>query len=69
MANRVAGGKFSLEGKEYTVAQNNGPNRYRHAYPPVATECILVTLLHVAQLRASHGSLAQRVHASSKGSL
>jgi galactose mutarotase-like enzyme len=28
MANRVAGGKFSLEGKEYTVAQNNGRNRY-----------------------------------------
>jgi aldose 1-epimerase len=26
VANRIAGGKFELEGKEYTLAQNNGPN-------------------------------------------
>ncbi len=26
MANRIAGGKFTLEGKTYTLAQNNGPN-------------------------------------------
>ena len=25
-ANRIAGGKFTLEGKEYTLAKNNGPN-------------------------------------------
>ncbi len=25
-ANRIAGGKFSLDGKEYTLAKNNGPN-------------------------------------------
>ena len=25
-ANRIAGGKFTLGGKEYTLAQNNGPN-------------------------------------------
>lgn len=25
-ANRIAGGKFSIDGKEYTVAKNNGPN-------------------------------------------
>ncbi len=25
-ANRIAGGKFSLEGKDYTLAVNNGPN-------------------------------------------
>ena len=25
-ANRIQGGKFSLDGKEYTLAQNNGPN-------------------------------------------
>ncbi len=25
-ANRIAGGKFSLEGQDYTLAQNNGPN-------------------------------------------
>ncbi len=25
-ANRIAGGKFELEGKEYTLAKNNGPN-------------------------------------------
>lgn len=25
-ANRIAGGKFTLEGKEYTLAVNNGPN-------------------------------------------
>lgn len=25
-ANRIAGGKFSLDGKEYALAQNNGPN-------------------------------------------
>ena len=25
-ANRIANGKFSLEGKEYTLAKNNGPN-------------------------------------------
>lgn len=24
--NRIAGGKFTLEGKEYTLAINNGPN-------------------------------------------
>src|SRR6266571_5400193 len=24
--NRIAGGKFTLEGKEYTLATNNGPN-------------------------------------------
>ncbi|WP_224998462.1 aldose epimerase family protein [Cesiribacter sp. SM1] len=24
--NRIAGGKFSLDGQEYTLAQNNGPN-------------------------------------------
>jgi aldose 1-epimerase len=26
VANRVAGGKFTLEGKEYTLAKNNGPH-------------------------------------------
>jgi aldose 1-epimerase len=26
VANRIAGGKFTLEGKEYTLAKNNGPN-------------------------------------------
>lgn len=26
VANRIAGGKFSLDGKSYTLAQNNGPN-------------------------------------------
>lgn len=26
VANRVAGGKFTLNGKEYTLAKNNGPN-------------------------------------------
>lgn len=26
VANRIGGGKFSLEGKDYTVAVNNGPN-------------------------------------------
>jgi aldose 1-epimerase len=26
VANRIAGGKFTLEGKEYTLAVNNGPN-------------------------------------------
>ena len=26
VANRVAGGKFTLDGKEYTLAKNNGPN-------------------------------------------
>jgi galactose mutarotase-like enzyme len=26
VANRIAGGKFTLDGKEYTLAQNNGPN-------------------------------------------
>src|SRR5262249_28788054 len=26
VANRIAGGKFSLGGKEYTLAVNNGPN-------------------------------------------
>jgi aldose 1-epimerase len=26
VANRVAGGKFSLDGREYTLAVNNGPN-------------------------------------------
>jgi hypothetical protein len=26
VANRVASGKFKLEGKEYTLEQNNGPN-------------------------------------------
>lgn len=25
-ANRIAGGKFSIDGQEYTLAQNNGPN-------------------------------------------
>jgi aldose 1-epimerase len=25
-ANRIAGGKFTLDGKEYTLAKNNGPN-------------------------------------------
>jgi aldose 1-epimerase len=25
-ANRIAGGKFSIDGKEYTLATNNGPN-------------------------------------------
>ena len=25
-ANRIAGGKFSLDGKDYTLAVNNGPN-------------------------------------------
>ncbi|MCK6690787.1 MAG: galactose-1-epimerase, partial [Thermoanaerobaculia bacterium] len=25
-ANRIAGGKFTLDGKEYKLAQNNGPN-------------------------------------------
>jgi aldose 1-epimerase len=25
-ANRIAGGKFTLDGKEYTLAMNNGPN-------------------------------------------
>jgi aldose 1-epimerase len=25
-ANRIKGGKFTLDGKEYTLAQNNGPN-------------------------------------------
>src|SRR5262245_9922014 len=25
-ANRIAGGKFTLHGKEYTLAKNNGPN-------------------------------------------
>jgi galactose mutarotase-like enzyme len=26
VANRIAGGKFSLEGHEYSLAANNGPN-------------------------------------------
>lgn len=26
VANRIAGGKFTLDGKDYTLAQNNGPN-------------------------------------------
>jgi aldose 1-epimerase len=26
VANRIAGGRFTLEGKEYTLAKNNGPN-------------------------------------------
>jgi aldose 1-epimerase len=26
VANRVASGKFKLDGKEYTLEQNNGPN-------------------------------------------
>jgi aldose 1-epimerase len=26
VANRIAGGKFTLDGKEYTLAKNNGPN-------------------------------------------
>jgi galactose mutarotase-like enzyme len=26
VANRIAGGRFSLEGREYSLAVNNGPN-------------------------------------------
>ena len=26
MANRIAGGKFKIDGKEYTLAKNDGPN-------------------------------------------
>lgn len=26
VANRIAGGRFSLDGREYVLAQNNGPN-------------------------------------------
>ena len=26
VANRIAGGKFTIDGKEYTLAKNDGPN-------------------------------------------
>jgi hypothetical protein len=36
VANRIAGGRFSLDGKEYTLARNNGPNCLHGAPPPTA---------------------------------
>jgi Galactose mutarotase and related enzymes len=45
-ANRIAGGKFTLDGKEYSLAINNGPN---HLHGGPGEQCYASRIWHGAQ--------------------
>jgi aldose 1-epimerase len=58
-ANRIAGGKFTLEGKTYTLAMNNGPNHLhggRKAFDAMVWKAEPVTMHDKVGVKFSHTS-------------